>query len=661
MGNRVTLGGERLGSGKKMKVELPNYGRSTHDLGYLWRSTMAAGTVVPFMAEVVLPGDSVDINLNAKVLTHPTVGPVFGTMKVEFHVFLADLRLYQGRMHNDPINAGRDVSRIKLPQYTMLAPTQDPVDGIYDVLDNTQINPSSILAYLGQMGIGIKNEGLGDGKREFNAHALLAYYDLCKNYYANKQEEKAYIIHTQYVAPTENIDEIRVGTSVIPAGTAGNVVALGPGTIIEMDKLTEATDWQVYITTKRIELGTELTVLNVRDLGTIIEETDNLVRISYNWAKYGTIFAQYWRYGTQTDLKTEINLTGFPLENIDKMRERILAAATDTSPFNVTDQNLAPYNLIFDQVSNWRAIMGSQEGLFLKTYNSDLFNNWLNTEWIDGPGGISEITSIDTTAGSFTMDALLIQRKVYDMLNNVAVSGGTLGDWQMAVYDVERFGKSEIPVFIGGMSQELVFDEVISNNSTANEGNEKPLGTLAGRGKLAGERRGGHISTRVNEHAMLIGVAHITPRLDYSQGNEWWLHLESLADYHVPAMDEIGFQELITEQMAWWDTHQNGANEWVQKSAGKQPAWINYMTNVNRVKGNFAIQDNEDFMVFIRRYEPMVSGVTWTIKDLTTYIDPSKFNHIFADTALDAQNFWMQIGVDMTMRRKMSSKVMPRL
>jgi len=46
---------------------------------------------------------------------------------------------------------------------------------------------------------------------------------------------------------------------------------------------------------------------------------------------------------------------------------------------------------------------------------------------------------------------------------------------------------------------------------------------------------------------------------------------------------------------------------------------------------------------------------------MTTYIDPSKFNHIFADTRLDAQNFWTQIKVDITARRKMSAKLMPNL
>ena len=66
-------------------------------------------------------------------------------------------------------------------------------------------------------------------------------------------------------------------------------------------------------------------------------------------------------------------------------------------------------------------------GMLLKTYDSDIFNNWVQTDWIDGAGGITEITSIDITAndGKLTMDALNLAQKVYNMLNRIAISGGT--------------------------------------------------------------------------------------------------------------------------------------------------------------------------------------------------------------------------------------------
>ena len=52
-------------------------------------------------------------------------------------------------------------------------------------------------------------------------------------------------------------------------------------------------------------------------------------------------------------------------------------------------------------------------GMLLKTYDSDIFNNWIQTDWIDGVGGITELTSIDITAndGKLTMDALNLQKK----------------------------------------------------------------------------------------------------------------------------------------------------------------------------------------------------------------------------------------------------------
>ena len=46
---KTSIGGDRLGSGNKQNVSLRNYSRSTHDLSYLWRSSMSAGTLVPFL------------------------------------------------------------------------------------------------------------------------------------------------------------------------------------------------------------------------------------------------------------------------------------------------------------------------------------------------------------------------------------------------------------------------------------------------------------------------------------------------------------------------------------------------------------------------------------------------------------------------------------
>ena len=116
--------------------------------------------------------------------------------------------------------------------------------------------------------------------------------------------------------------------------------------------------------------------------------------------------------------------------------------------------------------------------------------------------------------------------------------------------------------------------------------------------------------------------------------------------------------------MAWFDTIVNYDGDTTYNSAGKQPAWINYMTNVNQCRGNFAVPVGEEsdtggymFMTLNRRYDQTASG----IDDITTYVDPNKYNQIFADADLSSQNFWVQISNRITARRKMSAKVIPNL
>lgn len=146
----TTLGGDRLGSGNKQKISMRNYERSTHDLSYVWRSTMASGTLVPFMRELALPGDSIEINLDADIKTNPTIGPLFGSYKVQLDVFITPMRLYNALLHMNMLGIGMKMQNAKIPQIRMAADAPTPTGDI----DNEQINPSCIFSYLGIRGLG---------------------------------------------------------------------------------------------------------------------------------------------------------------------------------------------------------------------------------------------------------------------------------------------------------------------------------------------------------------------------------------------------------------------------------------------------------------------------------------------------------------------------
>lgn len=660
MGTTKTLGGDRIGSGRKMQVELKNYERSTHNLGYLWRSSMAAGTLVPFMVEPAMPGDTWDISLGCEVKTHPTLAPLFGSFKVQLDVYQVPIRLYQAQLHNNKLYIGMKMENIKLPQLHIEAPNLDVTSRRQ--LDVQQINPSSLLAYLGIRGIGMQySNNYSTVARDFEATPYLAYWDIYKNYYANKQEEIGAMIHTGSAVNTSI-----VLTTIWNGSTPTTVPSVG-STDINFTANNNLTIQGLNLVPENINLKVKEAggdVVNkplMEVYGKFSNNANRTILVAYepNTNVYTKIQAAFTAAdATVTDPKLAI--TTFPLSNLDDMREDILAAIKNVDPFKINGSTYTPYGLPLMTIGSKLASIYSQEGLALKTYQSDIFNNWLNTTWLDGAGGITAITSVAVADNKFSIDTLNLAKKVYNLLNRIAVSGGSYEDWIEAAYDIEPSRKAETPMYVGGLSKELVFSEVVSNSATDVEGYE-PIGTLAGKGTMAQRTKGGKCVIKVQEHSYIIGIISLTPRVDYSQGNRWYTNIKNMNDWHKPALDQIGFQDLITEQMAFWDTLVGDPGEQEPaltfRSAGKQPAWINYQTNFNRAYGNFADNDKEMFMTLNRRYE--VNPETKRIKDLTTYIDPSKFNYAFAQTELDAQNFWVHIGVDADVRRKMSAKIMP--
>ena len=192
------LGGKRLGSGSKMSVQMRNYERSTHDLSKTWMSSANPGTLIPFMKLVALNGDTFDIDLNAMVRTVPTIAPLFGSFKLQLDVFEVPMRLYNGLLHNNAISIGMDMSQVLIPKVELEYNVGKKINNNLPY-SNRQINPSSLVSYMGFNGSGNPSEQHDYGfqvNTKLNAIPFLAYYDIAKQYYCNKQEENAYVIST---------------------------------------------------------------------------------------------------------------------------------------------------------------------------------------------------------------------------------------------------------------------------------------------------------------------------------------------------------------------------------------------------------------------------------------------------------------------------------
>lgn len=669
----ITLGGDRLGSGQKEKLELNNYYRSTHNLSEKFTSTMGVGMLIPFLCKLAMRGDNFEIDMEAAARTIPTKAPLFGSFKMQVDVFQCPVRLYQGLLHNNPLALGLKMSQVKFPTMT-IADKKDRENA-------GEFAGNALVKYLGLSGIGRPSSGLvGDFfYRKFNAIPVLAYYDIFKNYYANKQEEKGYVIAGE-ASNTEYTNVMQFFNAEDDDATTIQIESPQDYEEPNKDKYNSITFfWQqsesalrVIMEIKNYDSSKTYVKSRLYPL-TSIDKAKNGLIANYNETDLGNDVTQVEfvmvdalsngeieirTSQTKVTNNTGIYIQDFDLSNIDDMRMALLSHHTLGSAYNISSLNKLPYTLITGRNDSVTLNAYPLNGICLKTYQSDIFNNWINTEWLDGENGINAVTKIAVTDGAISIDSMLLAEKLYNMLNRVAVSGATYEDWQDVVYQESPRRHIESPMYIGGMSSEVVFEEIIQNAPTDNA----PLGTLGGRGVLV-KRKGGNISVKIDEASFIIGIVSLTPRVYYTQGNEFYMtDVMSMDDIHKPALDGIGFQNLIGERMAYFDTilTNNGtaqAPTIIRNTIGKIPAWLEYMTSVDKAYGDFTKIEKAGFMILNRNYEQDES--TGGIKDATTYIDPQKYNYAFADARLQSQNFWVQIDSKIKSRRLMSAKQIP--
>lgn len=679
---KVSIGKNTLGGGKKMTTELNNYNRSTHDLSFVFRSSMAPGVLVPSAKFLVLPGDTFDINTRCHTLTHPTIGPLFGSFKQQNDFFFCPIRLYQAMLHNNALNIGMNMGKVKFPKIVVSRKNWNKSASMLGS-NNTlrdEVNPSSLPAYLGIKDITSYDNGNKTSVSEINAIPTLGYFDTFKQYYANKQEDNFYTIAgsnsipyastvddypTFYLANLRKdqagdwyigkLEQEVIGGSyeiTIPSASGQEESNLGicftgdtfdvNDTYVELDMYYLEAYKGIYSVQElinegilqEVELGKNLPSITTHAyIFTQISGKDSGDGITVTIRKSPKAFAEASLYNS------------YPLTDIDEMREDILAKgkgvyyADKTFITDIFKSTVSP-----NQGYNRPACANPMAGLCLKTYQSDINVNWVKTEWLDGDNGINAITAIDTSSGSFTIDQLNLATKVYTMLNRIAVSDGSYNAWIQTVYTSGGLNHIETPLYLGGSSLEIEFQEVLNNSGSE----EEPLGTIAGRG-VATNHKGGNIRFKADEPGYILCITSITPRVDYYQGNDFDTYMDDMDDLHKPQLDGIGFQDRLYRNVNSNITIE--AN--LKKSIGKQPAWIEYMTNVNKTFGNFALIENEGWMCLNR--------IFGELDTYTTYVQPHLYNNIFADTDLSAQNFWIQIAFNVQARRVMSAKQIPNL
>jgi hypothetical protein len=358
---KKTLGGDRLRSESKMEVYLPNFGRSSHNVGKIIRTSQACGTIVPYWCQIGLDGTTFYIDITTKVKTLPTTGPVFGSFKHQIDVFVIPIRLYIAALHNNALGVGLNMSKVLLPCFQAMSANTS----IYERDTNRgQINPSSLLSYIGIKGFG--HSEVNQYLRRFPAMFNLAYWDIFKNYYANKQEENAYVITgIDHIWKTLSVGDgvtwLRTWKensakpyAINPTSSANYYIKLefeeniAPDEVNEIQLLTNNPEMPTADYNKLTRLGdsfiferTDPEALGLKEPNNPRKATNVYTYKVKKPIKIAYTAGQILESPITMPDNQKIKLTSFPLKNIDDERTFILAAPS-TSPYTLDPQKM-PY------------------------------------------------------------------------------------------------------------------------------------------------------------------------------------------------------------------------------------------------------------------------------------------------------------------------------
>jgi hypothetical protein len=539
------------------------------------RFTMAPGLLYPFYWKPVMSQDICRWSWSSIVKTFPTLAPVMGSFKLQIDDFFVPYRLYVSEFQRnssliqylDSSSTKSGFSDVVFPCFTFSAngnayaapffPSSEEGKGL-------PVASGSILNCLG-FPIGATPAAPGSSSSQyqlkgvrFNAIPFLAFWDIYRNYYVNRQENTYSMMRVSGSVGSRSLIQSRLSLSLL----------------------------------------------------------DEFFENFQHWSALG-----------------------------DSVRDIFATGAPDV--------------LLFQQMLS--SMLNSDlplAGLPCRTYLPDYFSNFINAAGYQLYQQQSRIVVGDDGGTSFiTNDQLVLNEKMTKLLGRAWLSGGRYSEYLRTQFGQEGVPDCDIPQYCGSTSVEITFDEVVSTAETS-ETNNGPLGSLGGRGRARMFGR-----TRVfkpREYGIMMSIASIVPRADYSdQFSRDWL-VRNLTDLYVPALDSIGMQDLMDGELNFANTPVSisGQSSPFLSGLAKHPAWMEYMTDVNRNFGDFA--GNLSYWVLNRPLWSRNSSPVG-LTNFTSYVNPDIFNQIFADTSATAQNFLVQIGYNALYNRPISKQVMPTL
>lgn len=300
-------------------------------------------------------------------------------------------------------------------------------------------------------------------------------------------------------------------------------------------------------------------------------------------------------------------------------------------------------------------------GLWQACYMPDRMNVILSDAFFKK--NVSTVT-VSTVGDSFQVDQLVTAKKLWNSRNNDVITNGTFKDWIRVHFGVTPKIMDDMPTFCGATSSDILFEDIRATTSAKIGDVDQYLGDKGSSALGYGDSR--RFNIEVDRPGYIMAIATLVPRVDYYQFTERYVRHGKLSDMFRPEFNGIGYQDVLvsdlnTELPEGWNPASGVSleNNPFAQAVGKQPAWIEYMTAVNKIRGTLCTTEKSWVLARDMRADPNPAvdlGPTQNTS-FTAYIEPADWNQPFADRSATAQNFYAQF----YLRHRVRSTVLKRL
>lgn len=323
----------------------------------------------------------------------------------------------------------------------------------------------------------------------------------------------------------------------------------------------------------------------------------------------------------------------------------------------------------------------SHHGLMRRTLNNDFFTSFISN---NNAQLMTNYSNVEVRGGIFTMEQVNLANRNWRMATRSLLWGTDWKDFNKVHYGVDLLIPYGKPQFLGAISSDFTFDDVISQAQTGSNDvvsadditKNTNLASRAGLayGALSSNDNKRFIEFNTKDEGYVMVLLSIVPEVDYYQGIDPMFFKTNLQHSWMQELNSVGLQDF---HRAWASVVPSGNSSsnitsWQQLNTAihQVPMWYEYMAKYNQLHGDFTADFINRYWTFSRPFDglnllfPGAFGPTDEQYDddfnASTYVLPEMFNYVFANV-LGQDNFQIQVRFDARLNCMLDKQVISYL